>query len=331
MNVIIPMAGMGKRMRPHTLVTPKPLLKIAGKSIVHRIVEGLEASTGKRIEEIHFVVGNFGEEVEESLFAIAKSIDAVGHIHYQEEALGTAHAVYCAANGMNSEVIVAFADTMFIGNFDISANDEAIIWTKEVQNPENYGVVITDKNSTITSFAEKPKQFVSNKAIVGIYYFREGELLQMELKRLIDGKHLVNGEYQLTDALQSLMNLKVRFTCKTIDKWLDCGNKEEFLESAKQILNEEFLKSSLDWAGCKIIDPVYIGKNVKLIESEVGPNVIVEDNVVISNTVIRNSVVGCDTVIDKSEIERSIVGSNTHIIKAKGIFNIGDFNTYEGK
>ncbi|RPJ76562.1 MAG: nucleotidyltransferase family protein, partial [Alphaproteobacteria bacterium] len=179
MKLIIPMAGMGTRMRPHTLNTPKPLLKLAGKSIVERIVEDLIKFTGKNIDEIHYVIGNFGEDVVKSLLEIASRNGASGKIHYQDQALGTAHAIFCAKDALKGEVIISFADTLFIGDLKID-DQEAIIWTKDVENPENYGVVVCDKKGIISDFVEKPKDFISRNAIIGIYYFREGQQLRNE-------------------------------------------------------------------------------------------------------------------------------------------------------
>jgi len=186
MNLIIPMAGIGKRMRPHTLLIPKPLLKIAGKTIIERIVEDIKNSCGKIIEEVHFIIGDFGPDVEKKLIEIADKINAKGYIHYQKEALGTAHAVYCAKDGLKNEILIAFADTLFDGNFEIGTEDEAIIWTMEVKNPENYGVVTTDINNNINDFIEKPMNVISNLAIIGIYYFKNGKRLKEDIKLSID-------------------------------------------------------------------------------------------------------------------------------------------------
>lgn len=331
MNLIIPMAGMGKRMRPHTLVTPKPLLRIAGKSIVERIVEELKDSSGRKFDEIHFVIGNFGEEVERSLINISRKVGAEPFIHYQDCALGTAHAISCAAAGLQGEVIVAFADTLFIGKFTIENSDEAIIWTKEVDNPENYGVVVTDSNKMVTRFVEKPDNHISDRAIIGIYYLKKGEVLSKTIGELIDDKAMVNGEYQLTDALERMMKNNIRFSCKTIDKWLDCGNKEQFLNSAFEILkrtssdNEEYRVDN------EILEPVYFGKGVKIKNCKIGPNVLIEDYSALAGTTISNSIVGTNSIIENSELSFSMLGSYNRLIGSRGIFNLGDFNSYEAR
>ncbi|MBA7518807.1 Bifunctional protein GlmU [subsurface metagenome] len=331
MKIIIPMAGIGKRMRPHTLSVPKPLLKIAGKSIVERLVEKL-GDKKKNIEEIHFVIGNFGKEVEEILLKLAEVNGARGYIHYQKEALGTAHAVFSAAEALNGEVIIAFADTLFIGDFVIRDEDEAIIWTKVVKNPEKYGVVKEDSKGMIIDFIEKPENFVSNKAIIGIYYFKNAEIIKIEIDRIIKNDKKVGGEYQLTDGLRNMLAGKVRFKCKVIDEWLDCGNKDMFLKSCMRIVEiEDQKQSEYNEYGNRIVKPVYISKNTKIKNSVIGPYVCIEDNTYISDSNIENSMIGRYTVIEGSTIRNSILGNQTVILGAKGELNLGDFNRYEGK
>lgn len=330
MKLIIPMAGMGKRMRPHTFNTPKPLLKIAGKSLVQRIVEDLTNSSNNKFEEIHFIIGDFGEEVEKELVKIATNIGTDGFIHYQEEPLGTAHAIYCAEEALLGDVIIAFADTLFVGDFSINNNDEAIIWTMRVNNPENYGVVITNEQKEITGFSEKPQYFVSDEAIIGIYYFKKAELLKRKIEILFQNKMLVNGEYQLTDALEMLLEDKISIKSANISKWLDCGNKDEFLNSAKSILIRENQKAN-DYKNTKIINPVYIGENVKIKDSVIGPYVAIEDNTIVNNSSIERSIVYSNSNIENSLIKDSIIGNNTVLIKARGILNVGDFSAYENE
>jgi len=168
MNLVIPMAGMGKRLRPHTLTTPKPLIPIAGKPIVQRLVEDIAKVTPDKIEKIGFVIGDFGPEVETQLKGIADSVGAEGHIFYQEEALGTAHAVDCAKDILTGKVSVAFADTLFRAEFTLDTDQDGIIWVKEIKDPSAFGVVKENEDGIITEFIEKPKVPVSNKAIIGI-------------------------------------------------------------------------------------------------------------------------------------------------------------------
>src|SRR4051812_4367326 len=158
MNIIIPMAGLGKRMRPHTLTTAKPLLPIAGKPIVQRLVEDIVATCNEKVDEIAFIIGpTFGKEVEDHLIGVASALGAKGKICYQEQPLGTAHAILCAGDTLQGNVFIAFADTLFKAAFSIDTNKDAIIWTQKVDDPKAFGVVKLSKGNEIEAFVEKPQ------------------------------------------------------------------------------------------------------------------------------------------------------------------------------
>jgi glucose-1-phosphate thymidylyltransferase len=221
MKIIIPMAGMGKRMRPHTLTTPKPLIPIAGKPMVQRIVEDIIKVCDEPVDEIAFVVGHFGKEAENNLVAIAASLGAKGRICYQEEPLGTAHAIMCAKECLTGKVLVAFADTLFKADFKMDSSQEGIIWVQKVEDPKPFGVVKLNAENVITDFVEKPQEFVSDLAIIGIYYFKDGDYLKKELQYLLDNDIKEKGEYQLTNALENMKAKGTRFTPGKVTEWLD--------------------------------------------------------------------------------------------------------------
>jgi len=200
MNIIVPMAGAGKRMRPHTLTTAKPLIPVAGKPIVERLVEDLAAMCTEKLETIAFIIGDFGDAVEKQLLEVAARLGAQGKIYYQDEPLGTAHAILCAKEDLVGNVIVAFADTLFYADFKINPADEGMIYVQQVADPSAFGVVKLDGEGIITDFIEKPKEFISDLAIIGIYYFKDGPRLRKELEYLIDNDIKEKGEYQLTNA-----------------------------------------------------------------------------------------------------------------------------------
>ncbi len=270
MKLIIPMAGMGTRMRPHTLSIPKPLLPIAGVAIVQRLAEEITAVSASKIEEIGFIIGDFGVAVEKQLKKIAENLGAIPKIYYQKEPLGTAHAVFCASPSLSGKVIVAFADTLFKANFDLDEKADAVIWTKKVDNPESFGVVKLSNTGKITDFIEKPQEFVSDQAIIGIYYFKDGQMLNTELKYLIDNNITVKGEFQLTDALENMKNKGQVFVPGTVTEWLDCGNKDATVNTNQRILahlGKKVAKSSKS-INSVIIPPCYLGENV-VIENSV--------------------------------------------------------------
>jgi len=329
MKIIIPMAGMGKRMRPHTLTVPKPLLRIAGKPIVFRLVEDIYKICNEPIEEIAFIIGDFGKEVENQLLEIAENIGSKGKIYYQEEPLGTAHAVLTAASSLEGEVVVAFADTLFRADFVLDRTKDSIIWVHKVENPQNFGVVKVNESNIITGFYEKPQDFVSDLAIIGIYYFRDGENLKNELQYLIDNKISKAGEYQLTDALENMKNKNMIFSTGQVDEWLDCGNKDATVYTNQRLLEiykrESLLSTSLKTTDSIIIDPCYIGENVIIKSSVIGPHVSISDNTVIENSIITNSIIQSNSKLTNVNIDNSMIGSYVEYKLKYNQVSIGDY------
>jgi glucose-1-phosphate thymidylyltransferase len=329
MNVIIPMAGMGTRLRPHTLKTPKPLIKILGKPIVERLVTDIKDLIGEEISEVGFVVGNFGKEIENDLISIAERVGAKGKIFYQEEALGTAHAVYCAKNLLKGKTIIAFADTLFEAEFKIDTRFDASIWVKEVEDPSAFGVVKTNDKGLITEFVEKPKSKISNKAIIGIYYFKKGELLKEEIEVLIKNDIKVGKEYQLTTALERLKDQGLKFCASTVNEWLDFGNKESVVISNKKLLElgkDRGYKNKKTLINSIIIEPCYIGNDVKIENSIVGPFVSIGDNSEIINSRIENSLIQEYSVLERLNIANSMIGNYVEISTDIQEINVGDYS-----
>jgi len=202
------MAGRGSRLRPHTLTVPKPLVPVAGKPIVQRLAEDLTASLSEKVDNIAFVIGDFGPDVPKQLMKIAEGLGAKGHVFTQDQPLGTAHAILCAQEILEGPTMVAFADTLFKADFKFDINTDGIIWAQRVEDPSAFGVLKLDDEGIITDFVEKPTTFVSDLAIVGIYYVNDGAGLKRELQYLLDNDIKDTGEYQLTNELQAL-NAKV--------------------------------------------------------------------------------------------------------------------------
>ena len=324
------MAGMGKRMRPHTLVTPKPLIEFAGKPMVHHIVEELARTCHEPIEEIAFVIGDFGKEAEKSLIAVAEKVGAKGSIYHQEEALGTAHAVLCAAESMQGKLIVAFADTLFKADFILDESKDAVIWVQQVEDPKPFGVVKLNDEGNITDFVEKPQEFISDLAIIGIYYFRDGENLRKELQFLIDNDLKEKGEYQITNALENMKQKGLKFAPGKVIEWLDCGNKNNTVYTHARWLEsksgENLIDASLINRNALVIEPCYIGKGVTIVNSVVGPHVSLADGCIIENTIIRNSIVQKNTRIQNSVIGNSMIGSFVEIKNQMLDLSIGDYS-----
>lgn len=329
------MAGMGKRMRPHTLTVPKPLIRIAGKPIVQRLVEGIVKVSDEAVDEIAFIIGDFGKEVEDQLIAIAARLGCKGSIYYQEEALGTAHAIHCAADSLQGPVTVAFADTLFDADFTLDKDQDGIIWTHKVKDPSAFGVVITDEAGAIKSFAEKPKEFISDQAIIGIYYFKDGANLRKEIQYLIDENIVTSGEYQLTDALQNMMEKGLEFHTGNVREWLDCGNKDATVYTNQRILElhqyETLISNESSSNNSIIIEPCYIGKNAMIDHSIIGPHVSIGENSKISNSIVRNSIIQTDSEISCAHIENSMLGNFVNYEGSFHELSIGDFTVFTRK
>jgi glucose-1-phosphate thymidylyltransferase len=331
MKIIVPMAGMGKRMRPHTLTTPKPLLPIAGKPIVQRLIEDIAVVCGEVIEEVAFIIGDFGKEAEQNLLKIASDIGAKGSIYYQKEALGTAHAILCAKESLDGNVVVAFADTLFKANFKIDSSKEGIIWVSKIDDPSAFGVVKLNADNVITDFVEKPQTYVSDLAIIGIYYFRDGLNLRKELQFLIDNNLIDKGEYQLTRALENMKQKGMQFVPGSVDEWLDCGNKDATVYTNQRVL--ELTKSHLKSASTGIrtnsvvIEPCYIGEHVELTNAVIGPHVSIGDGSKIYNSVIQNSIVQKNAILNNMIAQNSMIGNYVQYSGTVRDLNLGDYST----
>ncbi len=333
MNIIIPMAGKGKRMRPHTLTVPKPLINVAGKPIVQKLVEDITKVCGEKVEEIAFIIGSdFGKEVEENLIKIAESQGAKGTICYQEKALGTAHAIMCAKNSIKGKTVVAFADTLFKADFVMDTNQEGVIWVQGIEDPSQFGVVKLNDDGVITDFVEKPTTFVSNLAIIGIYYFKDGENLKKELQYLLDNNITEKGEFQLTNALENMKQKGIAFTPGKVTEWLDCGNKDATVYTNQRVL--EFDKGTPRLKGKNIItensviiEPCYIGDNVILKNTIIGPHASIGANCKLTDTVIKNSIVQSNTKLSQTIIVNSMIGEGAEI-KGKALdVSMSDYTT----
>jgi glucose-1-phosphate thymidylyltransferase len=336
MKIIVPMAGRGSRLRPHTLTIPKPLIPIAGKPIVHRLVEDIANVINQDIEEIAFIIHeSFGKKVEVDLIAIAEKLGARGTIYYQNEALGTAHAILCAKESMQGPIVVAYADTLFRADFTLDTTADSVIWVKQVEDPSAFGVVQLNDNNQIVDFVEKPKEFVSDLAIIGIYYFKSGETLRSELQYLLDNNVVKGGEYQLTDGLENMKQKGMKFVPGKVDQWMDCGNKDVTVETNSRMLN--FLHNDgihlIDYDvkqdNSTIIPPCYIGKDVVLINATVGPNVSLGDGCHVIDTTIKNSLVQTHAHIKNANLENAMIGNHATFDGNFTSVSIGDYSILE--
>jgi glucose-1-phosphate thymidylyltransferase len=331
MKVIVPMAGMGKRLRPHTLVTPKPLLHVAGKPIVQRLVEDIVAVSDQKVTEIAYVVGRFGEEAEKNLIAVAEALGAKGTIHYQDEPLGTAHAILCAKSALTGPVTVAFADTLFKADFKLDQSKDGVLWVQRIEDPRQFGVVITNEQGVITGFKEKPQEFVSDLAMIGIYYFQNGEVLRDELQYLLDNKIMNGGEYQLPDALRNMMAKGAQFSTGAVQDWMDCGNKDAVIDTNQKVLHynseKNWVSKNVTMENSLVIPPCYIADGVVLKNAIVGPYASVAGNTSIEHSVVANSILGTNCKLTNAVVKDSLIGSHATVVGKAINTSLGDYST----
>jgi len=333
MNIIIPMAGMGKRLRPHTLTTAKPLLPIAGKPIVHRLVEDIAKVCPEKIDYIGFIVNPaFGKQVEEDLIEVAKEVGAKGKIYYQEQALGISHALLFAKELFEGKVIVAFADTLFRADFKLDTTRDGTIWVQQVKNPSQFGVVKLNDQGEITELIEKPSTFVSDLAIIGIYYFKNGEVLRKEMQYLLDNDIKEKGEYQFTTALENMKKKGAVFVPGQVAEWLDCGNKENMIQTNQRYLefikDQKLVADSAQIRNSIFIPPVFIGKDVVVENSVIGPHVSIGEQCKIRDSRVTNSIIQKNTSLSRAVLNNSLLGNFVNFEGKFTEIDLGDFSSF---
>ncbi len=331
------MAGRGSRLRPHTLTIPKPLIPVAGKPIVHRLVKDIAKVLNEPIEEIAFVLGEpafFGDEVVKSLEELAATLSAKASIYRQNEPLGTGHAIMCAEPSLSGPAVVAYADTLIKADFDLDTDADSVIWVKQVENPEAYGVVKLNERNEIIELVEKPKNFVSDLAVIGIYYFKDIGVLKNELQHVLDENIVNGGEYQINDGILRMMKDGKVFKTGTVDEWMDCGNKAVTVETNGKMLqileiekDEVLVSESMENHDSTIIPPCFIGDNVKLVNCKIGPFVSIGEGTVVENSIVKNSLIQTNSVIKNANLDEAMIGN---FVEFDGEFNkisIGDYSS----
>ncbi len=332
MKLIIPMAGRGTRVRPHSHTVPKPLLPVAGTMIIERLVETFIRTLDRKILEIVYILGpDFGQDIKDQLIEMSSRHEAKATFRVQFPALGTAHAVACANDDLDGEVIIAFADTLFDSHekFNLDGAD-SVIWLKRVEDPSRFGVAVHE-GDTITGFVEKPKEFISDLAIIGVYYFKDGQELKRQVNRVMEEDIKgPGGEYFLTVALDNMINEGKVFKIATVDEWLDCGTLPAWLETSGEIVaKENHTFDPSHYPNSTIIPPVFIAKGVKIENSTIGPKVSIEKGSVIKSSTIENTIIRENASLDSVITSGSTIGSHTSLKNVNGKVDVGDHSIIE--
>ena len=320
MKVIIPLAGKGTRLRPHTHLTPKPMMKVAGKPVMSYVLDELKKLGN--VEQIIYITGHLKEKVEEYARA---AMDVSSVFIEQKVQDGTAGAVALAREYVDQPVLIIFVDTIFDADLTKvkSVDADGIIWVKEVEDYQRFGVVVTDNDGNMTKIVEKPKTPISRRANIGLYYVRNWKLLYEGIDWVL--KQPKNqGEYFLTDAFQYMIDKGAKIRVVDVQGWFDAGKIETMLETNEAMLARGRARRPRSAADSTIIDPVYIEDNVTLKNSKVGPNVSIGAGTLLDGSEVSQSIIGSNVKITKSVLKNSLVGDDAVVEGIKGEMTVGD-------
>lgn len=329
------MAGRGSRLRPHSLTTPKPLISVAGSPIVNQLVLEIAKVVDEPITDVGFILGDpafFGGDVEKSLVGLAEGLGAKAHLFRQDEPLGTGHAIMCAAEILEGPTVVAYADTLIRANFKLDSVADAVIWVKQVDSPESFGVVQLNDDNTIVNLVEKPQTFVTDLAAIGIYYFKEIERLKDALGSVISHKLKTGKEYQINDGILAMIKDGAIFKPGTVSAWMDCGNPEVTIQTNSEMLSIKFAEganlvhTSAKVENSTVIPPCSLGKNVTVKDSTIGPGVTVGADTTVESCELKNSLIQNNSKIQNLKCENSMIGNHVHYNGNHTFVSLGDYS-----
>jgi glucose-1-phosphate thymidylyltransferase len=324
MKVIIPLAGKGTRLRPHTHVTPKPMIKIAGKPVIDYVMDDLEKLGA--VEQVIYITGHLKEKVEE--YTRSKYPFASVFIE-QKVQDGTAGAVALAKDYVDQPVFIIFVDTIFDADLSLVKNLDAdgVIWVKEVEDYQRFGVVVTDASGMMTKIVEKPTEPISKRANIGLYYIRNWKLLYEGIAHVLASPKN-KGEYYLTDAFQYMIDHGAKLKVVDVAGWYDAGEQGTLLETNRTMLEKGSARRPKSVpAGVKIIDPVYIEDNVTLADSTIGPNVSISSGSRVEESTLVDTIVGNGSTVRGSRLSKSLIGESATVDGVNGRVNVGDHST----
>jgi len=323
LRAVIPAAGIGTRLKPHTYSLPKVLLNVGGKPILGHIIEKLLA---EKITKATFVTGYLGEKIVEYVHKEFPSLKA--DFIEQEEALGLGHAIQVAMPTIDDdEIFIILGDTIFdVDLKKVFLNKNSSLGVKMVDDPSRFGVAVCE-NGKIIKLIEKPKEIISRLALVGLYFITNANLLKESLNDLFNKKIKTRGEYQLTDALQIMIDKGEKLTTFPVEGWYDCGKPETLLSTNQFLLTKRGTNRRVE--NVVINDPVFISENALIKNSVIGPFTTISDNCEITDSIIRNSIVSSGAKIEKAMLENSIIGSNAIVKSNFRKLNTGDSSEIE--
>lgn len=328
MKIVIPTAGLGTRMRPHTWSKPKPLVSVAGKPVLGHVLDMF--GTLPKIDELVFIIGYLGEQIEQYVSETYPELET--RFVVQEEMLGQSHAIWLAREGLEGPMLMAFVDTLI--DVDLSdlpaAEAEAIAWVKEVEDPRRFGVADVDEAGWVERLVEKPADMSNNLAVVGFYYFQRAEQLIAAIERQLESGDQLKGEWYLADAINLMLEEGLKMRVQPVEVWEDCGKPGPLLDTNRYLLEHGRDNSAAARANeTEIVPPVFIDPAAEVTGSVVGPHVSIGSDCVIEQSQLRNTIVEDGCQIRGSTLQDSVVGRNVRIVGGRGRFNLGDDSEFE--
>lgn len=326
LKIVIPMAGLGTRLRPHTWSKPKQLVSVAGKAALDHVLDSVSSLPPETDVELINIVGYLGEQIES--YIRAHYPEKKAHFVVQENPLGQSHAVQLAQEYLHGPMLVVFADTLI--KTDLShLNEEiadAVVWVRPVEDPRRFGVAELGSDGLVRRLIEKPQDMSNNLAIVGFYYFKRAEDLLDAINEQINRKTQLKGEFYLADAINILLERGLKMRTQSVDVWLDTGTAESLLETNRYLLSNG-LDNSATYPACPgvvLLPPVFIHPTAQIRNSIVGPHVSIGANCIVENSIISDSILEDDAQTNRVILESSLIGRAAHILRRAGIINAGD-------
>jgi glucose-1-phosphate thymidylyltransferase len=324
MKIVIPTAGYGTRLRPHTWSKPKPLVTVAGKPVLGHVLDMFTQLPS--IDEIIFIVGYLGEQI--------RSYAGEAYPQYQcryveqNELIGQSHAIWLARQGLTGPMIMAFVDTLIETDLsNLHAEDtEAVAWVKEVPDPRRFGVAEVGEKGWVRQLIEKPQDMSINLAVVGFYYFKAAEKLIEAIEEQMQRQTQLKGEYFLADAINIMLEDGLKMSVRPVDVWNDCGKPDALLDTNRYLLehSRDNSQEASERKGVVIVPPVFIDPTAEVQESVIGPHVSIGSGCVIQHSLIQDSIIDNDSHIIDASLTKSLIGRETRVIGQQRSLNIGD-------
>lgn len=326
LKIIIPMAGLGTRLRPHTWSKPKPLVQVAGKTVLAHLLDSFKTLPDPDNIELVFIIGYLGDRVREYMTEYFPTVKA--HYVVQPEMKGQSQALHLAKEFLQGPIMVVFADTLAETDFSMVGKEDldGYAWVKSVPDPRRFGVAEVNSQGYISRLVEKPTSMDNNKVVIGLYYYRQGEILLSAIETQLSSGKTFKGEYFLTDATTIMLEGGAKMKTIDVHAWLDAGTSEALLETNAHLLDRLGADQPLPAHGAdvKIIPPVIIHPSVKLNRCQVGPHVSITRNCTIEDSILKDSIIDEDCEIRNAQLIHSLIGRNVIVDGVNGAVDLGD-------